>query len=302
MFDIKIGTLIPASKALTMIPQLNEKGFECYELNFYSDVVNLDLKEYYKKLEEVLDGRTVSAVGCYGNTLTDPSVNAAVTFLIEHLPELHCGVIGLFAGSDPEKGVKDTIPLFCDVFGKLLEKAEYNGVKIGLESCGGGWWKCGGNIAFCPDAWDLIFDAVKSENLGLEWEPSHALGALMDPIEQLRRYAPKVVHLHGKDATVAWDVIRQYGIGGSRNYCYDRTPGFGDTNWADIFTVLLQAGFEGACDIEGYHDPVHYDDMEWTAQLTALDYLKRCRGGLTYWRGPEEYRGYQGTRKKAKVK
>ena len=28
MFDIKIGTLIPAESALTMIPQLNAFGFE----------------------------------------------------------------------------------------------------------------------------------------------------------------------------------------------------------------------------------------------------------------------------------
>ena len=34
MFDIKIGTLIPAESALTMIPQLNAVGFESYELNF----------------------------------------------------------------------------------------------------------------------------------------------------------------------------------------------------------------------------------------------------------------------------
>ena len=34
MFDISIGTLIPGSSAVTMIPQLNEKGFECYQLDF----------------------------------------------------------------------------------------------------------------------------------------------------------------------------------------------------------------------------------------------------------------------------
>ena len=108
----------------------------------------------------------------------------------------------------------------------------------------------------------------------------------------------KIVHLHGKDATVAWDVIREHGIHGNVEYIWDRTPGFGDSNWSDIFTILLQAGFTGSVDIEGYHDPVHYDDMEWTAQVTALEYLKRCRGGMTYFEGPNEYRGYQGRRKK----
>ena len=36
MFDIKIGTLIPAEKTAAMIPQLNPKGFESYELDFNS--------------------------------------------------------------------------------------------------------------------------------------------------------------------------------------------------------------------------------------------------------------------------
>lgn len=81
-------------------------------------------------------------------------------------------------------------------------------------------------------------------------------------------------------------------------YFTSRTPGFGDTDWRDIFTILIQNGYEGFCDIEGYHDIIHYDDMEWTSQLTSLDYLKRCRGGIDYYAGPEEYRGYQGTRKK----
>lgn len=74
----------------------------------------------------------------------------------------------------------------------------------------------------------------------------------------------KVVHVHGKDATVAYDVIREYGIRGIHEFAWNRTPGFGDTNWANIVTILIQNGFEGAIDIEGYHDPVHYDDMEWT--------------------------------------
>lgn len=109
----------------------------------------------------------------------------------------------------------------------------------------------------------------------------------------------KVVHVHGKDATVAYDVVREYGIRGIHEFAWNRTPGFGDTNWADIVTILIQNGFEGAIDIEGYHDPVHYDDMEWTAQVTALNYLKRCRGGIQYTCGPCEYRGYQGKRKLA---
>ena len=101
----------------------------------------------------------------------------------------------------------------------------------------------------------------------------------IEPVPQLRKWAGKVFHLHGKDATVAWDVVREYGVGGGRPYAWHRTPGFGDTNWTDIATILRMAGWEGSIDIEGWHDPVYRDDLEYQGQVHGLHYLKACRGG-----------------------
>ncbi len=86
-------------------------------------------------------------------------------------------------------------------------------------------------------------------------------------------------HLHGKDATVCWDEIRRWGIRGGRPYVYHRTPGFGDTNWTDLISILRLGGYRGSIDIEGWHDPVYRDDLEMTGQVHALHYLKQCRGG-----------------------
>lgn len=296
MFDIKIGTIIPARFASAMIPKLNPYGFETYELDFKEEVNTCDMKELSKRIADGLDGRKISALGLYGNTICDEKVRAGVARLIENAHLFGCDRIGIFAGGDPTKSVPENIPAFTEIFRPLVKLAEDCGVKIGLENCGEGWDKGSTNIGFCPEAWELIFDAVPSDSLGLEWEPCHALMALCDPIAQLRKWAKKVVHVHGKDATIAWDIIREYGIRGIHQFGWNRTPGFGDTNWADIVTVLIQSGFEGSIDIEGYHDPVHYDDMEWTSQVTALNYLKRCRGGIDFIEGPEEYRGYQGKR------
>jgi sugar phosphate isomerase/epimerase len=102
---------------------------------------------------------------------------------------------------------------------------------------------------------------------------------LIDPIPQLRKWVGKIFHVHGKDATIAWDVIREHGIDGSKPYAWHRTPGFGDCNWADIITILRMGGYEGHIDIEGYHDPIYKKEWEWSGQLTALEYLKKCRGG-----------------------
>ena len=168
---------------------------------------------------------------------------------------------------------------FKETWEPLAALAEENGVKIGFEGCGGGWHRGSTNIAFCSDAWELMFDAVPSKALGLEWEPCHIMEGLGDPIMQLRHWADRVVHLHGKDCTIAWDVIKEYGMRGPHPVVFNRTPGFGDTNWRDVFYVLHRAGYAGDVTIEGYHDNVYNGDWELTAQMHGLNYLKWCRGG-----------------------
>lgn len=299
MFDISIGTIIPARAAHAMIPQLNAQGFESYELDFNGEEpAKKDLKAYAESLLPLLEGQQISCLGYYGNPITKPEDREHLTALIRACEYFGCNTLGVFAGADPSKTIPDTIPQFQQVWAPLAALAEECGIKIGFEGCGMGWQGGSYNIAYCPAAWELMFEAVPSAALGLEWEPCHALEHLSDPIAQLRHWAHKVVHIHGKDGTIAWDVLREHGNDSPHSYIWNRTPGFGDTNWSDIFTILLQAGFTGACDIEGYHDPVHYDDMEWTAQVQSMKYLKICRGGETYWPGPNEYRGYQGKRKK----
>ena len=105
-----------------------------------------------------------------------------------------------------------------------------------------------------------MFDALPDDNIGLEWEPCHQLVYLIDPIPQIRKWAPKIFHVHGKDATVRWDVIREHGIFGKVPFVQMRTPGFGDSDWVRVISELRLAGYTGAIDIEGWHDPVYRDD------------------------------------------
>ena len=173
------------------------------------------------------------------------------------------------------------MPAFRRVFTPLAKQAEDRGVRIAFENCEmRGTWEYGDmNIAHAPAAWEMMFNEVPSDALGLEWEPCHQLNSLIDPLPQLRQWAHKVFHVHGKDATVMWDVIRTGGIRGGKQYMHHRTPGFGDTNWTDVISILRMAGYRGAIDIEGWHDPVYRDELEMTGQVHALHYLKQCRGG-----------------------
>ena len=138
---------------------------------------------------------------------------------------------------------------------------------------------CAGTSPIRPTAWEMMFNEVPSDALGLQWEPCHQMVSLIDPLPQLRKWAHKVFHVHGKDATVAWDIIRTVGIRGGKPYVWHRTPGFGDTNWTDVISILRQGKFHGSIDIEGWHDPVYRDELEMTGQVHALNYLKQCRGG-----------------------
>ena len=63
----------------------------------------------------------------------------------------------------------------------------------------------------------MIFDAIASDALGLEWEPCHQMVSLIDPLPQLRQWAGKVFHVHGKDATIMWDVIRDTAFAAGRS-------------------------------------------------------------------------------------
>ena len=99
------------------------------------------------------------------------------------------------------------------------------------------------------------------------------------PVACLRRYVKKIVHIHGKDATIKHDLIASEGLMCGESFVESRFPGFGDTDWRKIFEILQMAGYEGCVSIEGYHDPLFSRDWEMTGQMHALNYLKWCRGG-----------------------
>ena len=122
---------------------------------------------------------------------------------------------------------RTSLPRFKEVWGELARRAADKGVRLAFENCAmdGNWASGDWNIAHNPDAWELMFNALPDDNLGLEWEPCHQLVYLIDPMPQIRKWAPKFFHVHGKDATVRWDVIREHGVFGKVPFVQMRTPG-----------------------------------------------------------------------------
>jgi sugar phosphate isomerase/epimerase len=289
--DIRIGTLVPAhERTAEVIRQLLPHGFETFQVSFGRTVGGYDVGGLADQLRRVLDAAAVapndvppkiSAIGVYGNPLTSPDTVRDWERLIDSAALFDCDIVSGFAGRIPGRPVPESFEPFRKVFGPLARRAEDRGVRIAFENCEKrGTWESGDwNIAHAPAAWDAMFATVESPVIGLEWEPCHQLVSFVDPLPQLRRYAARIWHVHGKDAAVHWDVIRAHGIRGGVPYVDHRFPGFGDTNWADVIGTLRQSGWRGSIDIEGFHDPVFRDALETTGQVAALAHLKRCRGG-----------------------
>ena len=287
MDKLRIGTLVGGKDAVRVIPQLIPYGFESFSITFWQTTGGIDLEDMAKKVGDVLAGHDViiSCLSLFGNPLMGEgeSSDALASWerLIDSAHLFGTDLVTGFTGRIVDRPIDESIPRFKEVFGELARRASDKGVRLAFENCnmGGDWQRGDWNIAHNPLAWDMMFDALPLDNLGLEWEPCHQIVQLIDPIPQLRKWANKIFHVHGKDATIAWDIIRECGIGGPEPFVWHRTPGFGGSNWTDIISILRYSKYEGTIDIEGYHDPVYCGELEMTGQVRGLQYLKQCRGG-----------------------
>lgn len=291
LLDIRIGTLVSGNgpDPTGYIKQILPHGFESFQITFWQKLGGVNLTSLAEKVKETLggSGAVIGALGIYGNPLEDSEVDreTASTWatVIDNAHLFGTDVVAGFTGRLRGKPLPESLPRFKQIFGELTKRAADKGVKIAFENCSmGGDWKSGDwNIAHHPAAWELMFNEIPAENIGLEWEPCHQMVALIDPMPQIRKWGSRFFHIHGKDATVRWDVVKECGIIGREEFAYHRTPGFGDTDWTRVISELRLAGFKGSIDIEGWHDPIYREDLEMTGQVHGLHYLKECRGGAS---------------------
>jgi len=288
---IRIGTMVRANRpdVVERAGTLAANGFESIQPFFWRTAGGQDLREMGRRMREEIGahGAVVDSVGVFGNPLEDGEEDLETLRTFEAAIDA-AGAFGArnvagFTGRIRGRPIEESLPRFGKVWSELARRAEANGVTIAFENCAmdGNWQTGDWNIAHTPDHWEMMFNEVPAEVLGLEWEPCHQLVALIDPMPQIRKWGGRIFHVHGKDATIRHDVIREHGIIGRQPFAFMRTPGFGDSNWTDIISELRLAGYRGSIDIEGWHDPVYRDGLEMTGQVRALSYLKACRGGST---------------------
>ncbi|MFD2523677.1 sugar phosphate isomerase/epimerase family protein [Emticicia soli] len=251
------------------------------------NVDNLDDK-HIKYIKDYAHERhiTISGLGYYPNPL-DPDT-AKAEFYIEHIKKVirACNKLGVpvmntFIGRDPKKNIKDNLETFKKVWKPIIETAEQEGIKIGIENCPmfftNDEWPGGKNLAISPAVWDVMFETFPTPLFGLNYDPSHMIFQMMDEIKPIYQYKDRLHHIHIKDVKVYKDKLDRVGIlGNPLEYHSPKLPGLGDVNWRGFFTALTDVRYRGPVVIEvedkAYEGSI--DDVT-SAILTARNYVKQ---------------------------
>ncbi len=214
-----------------------------------------------RQARAVLDdyGIAVSAVSHYANALEGrpAAVRAQYRGVFAIAEALGTKTIAAMAGCLGEQGNEENFKQFARVFGPIAKAAERVGIRIAFEN----WPGFGAempmkarNLARSPALWRRMFEAVDSRALGLEFDPSHLVRIGVDHIEALKAFSRKVYHVHAKDTEMLWDSIAEHGYYGGRPFRY-RIPGYGQIDWAEFISALVEIGYDGGVAIE-HEDPV----------------------------------------------
>ena len=230
---IRIGTLVSGGpNTKSYLKQILPHGFESFSITFWQTLGGVDLHVLAEEVKEVLadSGAVISSVSVFGNPLKDDALAAETrdgwVKLIDAAHLFGCNLVTGFTGRVVDTPIDQCIPRYAEVFGPLQQQAADNGVRLAFENCemGGDWFRGDWNIAQTPDAWELMFNAIPSDNIGLQWEPCHQMVKLIDPMPQLRKWVSKIFNVHGKDATIFWDVIREHGMRGPVPFAHHPHP------------------------------------------------------------------------------
>ena len=187
-----------------------------------------------------------------------------------------------FAGRIVNEPLEASLPRFKELWSAHAAFADDHGVKIAFEHCPMGPCNLppgGINMMCTPAIWERAFEEVPSDALGLEWDASHLVGMLIDPVDNIRQFGARIHHVHAKDAKVNGSLLARYGIyhPGAIDHCF---PGLGDSDWGAIIKELRGAGYDGDLNIEGWHDAVYRNhrggpQLEDEGLLIALRHLSQ---------------------------
>ncbi len=253
------------------------EGFECVEVacwpqgkaeRRYAGVSHIDVERVLTDAgyaEHVLDyaaakGVGISSLAFYPNTMDGDEEKraAAVSHLMNVIrasAKLGVNMVTTFIGRDQTKTVEQNLELVGEVWPPIISLAEELGVKIAIENCpmlfGADQWPGGQNLMTTPAIWRKVFAILNSENLGINYDPSHFVWQMVDYIAPLYEFKDKIFHVHYKDIKVYPDKLRDVGIMAyPLDYMSPKLPGLGDVDWGKYVSALTDIGYDGPTCIE----------------------------------------------------
>jgi sugar phosphate isomerase/epimerase len=249
-------------------------GYDCVEVmcwppggpdRKYGGVMHIDVTDFSQARADDVRGLCekyrvqISALGYYGIPLSHEEDQAQAA--CEHLPKvmdaavkLGLGGINTFIGADHTLPLEENMEKFKQVWPALIRQAEERNIRVGIENCPMLFertWPFGLNLARTPAIWRRMFDAIPSQHFGLNYDPSHLVMQLIDPIAPIREFGPKIFHAHAKDMRIDHHNLNDIG---SLEPPMDRSsakiPGLGDVDWGKFIGALSDAGYDGPVCVE----------------------------------------------------
>lgn len=270
-----VSAILPDLSLEQVLEFASEQGFDTVEVmcwpkgraeRRYAGVTHIDVASLteaeIKKIKALTQqyGVSISGLGYYPNPLVADEKEARV--YVEHIKKvitasskLGIGRMNTFIGRDPTRSLKDNWALFEERWPEIVQHAEKQKVKVGIENCPmyftGDEWPGGKNMAINPVIWREMFSRIRSDYFGLNYDPSHLVWQMMDPAWPLLEFKDKLFHIHAKDVRVDRDKLRQVGILATPlEYHSPKLPGLGDVNWTQFFANLTEARYNGPVCIE----------------------------------------------------
>jgi sugar phosphate isomerase/epimerase len=230
-------------------------------------------------------GLYCSVLGVTANHIDpDPAqrkaINDHTAGVIEIAGKLGVPNIGTMSGKDPSKKLDAQADEIKRVYEqKYFPLCEKYKVRLVWEP-----WPDGPNVATGPLGYEALFKVFgNSPFVGIQFDPSHYVRQFMDPYQAARDWIDKIHDVHLKDTEIKSQVLAKVGINPpspTRWWRY-RIPGQGQIDWPKFFTVLMDAGYTGAMNIE-------HEDEEYRPGYTGDDindgYKTGFRLGLRYLR------------------
>lgn len=205
-------------------------------------------------------GVQISSLAFYPNTMDgDLAKRAEVVAHLENVirasARLGVNMVTTFIGRDQTKTVEENLGLVGEVWPPIVRLAEEQGVKIAIENCpmlfGPDQWPGGQNLMTTPAIWRRVFEILPSENLGINYDPSHFVWQMIDYIRPIYEFRSKIFHVHYKDIKIYRDRLNDCGIMAyPLDFMAPKLPGLGDVDWSKYVSALTDIGYDGCTCIE----------------------------------------------------